>query len=220
MDATFIRKDVQLSHDHDPEPRSSDGLEAGRQDELRPDSAAPAGPQRSVEAEAIHGTGVAENRPLHEHGRDDSQQEDRLVALVQQTVQQEITQVFLEAQPQLHSPEALEGYKRVDPSMPGRILAMAEREQKAQIDADLLPIRAEAYSYRFAVTVVTLLPTLLVVLGMLLLINGKDAAGYIAAVTGVIGGGAQVISQVRPSRQGRSKDAGEFTARHKKPRQK
>lgn len=198
---------------HDDYQRSSPiGDNAGRADELQPEPRPTSGNALEAHPEAVHRDGVGQREPAPRSGSGDGNKEERLVALIRQ----EVTQVFLEAQPQLHSPEALEGYKLVDPSMPGRILAMAEREQKAQIDSDLLPIRAEAYSYKFAVTMVSSLPMALIILGVILVLAGKDSAGYVAAMAGIIGGGAQIIGLVRPTRQGRSRDAGAHTARRGK----
>lgn len=202
-----------MSHD-ELQHGNPKGERAGRSDEHPTQNNTDAGVERNRLSQTVFADGLAEREQAHgQRGGKDSQ--DGIIALIRQEVRQEVNQFFIEEQPQLHSPDALEGYKRVDPSMPGRIMSMAEKEQKAHIDADLLPIRAEAYAYRFAVTTITLFPPLLVLLGILLILNEKDIAGYIATVMGVIGGGYQIIGSIRPSRQGRSKDAGERTARHK-----
>lgn len=182
---------------------NSSGNEESRDDELQPVNGADERDEPRDAEEELHINGVDEREQADRGRRGSEYQEERLVQFIRQEVQQ-TTQVYMEATPQLHSPEALAKYKDIDPDFPNRLLAMAEREQQAHIDADLLPIKAEAYAYRFAVTVVSLFPTLLVVLGIFLIIQGFDIAGYVASVVGVIGGGAQIIAHVRPRRQGRS----------------
>ena len=112
------------------------------------------------------------------------------------------------AEQRLHSAASLKAYKKIDPSLPDRIVSMAEREQQAQIDADLIPIRAEAFVYRFGATIISAIPLGMIAAGVTLLAVGHDVMGYVATAIGVIGGGAQFVTSLRPKFRGRSTTPG------------
>lgn len=93
--------------------------------------------------------------------------------------------------------EEYDGYETVHPGSADRILTMAEKAQQARIDADLVPIRAEATALVVATVGVTFMPWVVVAAAIVFALNGLDVAAWIAGALGALGGGAQIIQATR-----------------------
>ena len=93
------------------------------------------------------------------------------------------------------------GYESVLPGSAERILRMAEHAQQARIDADLVPLRAEAFSLKAATIGVSFFPWLAVTGALVLAALGESAAAIIAGLVGVFSAGPQIIQATRRPRK-------------------
>lgn len=89
------------------------------------------------------------------------------------------------------------GYEAVLEGAADRIVTMAENAQRARIDADLIPIRAEATALVMATFGVTFLPWLLILGAIGLVIAGYETAAWVTGAVGLLGTGAQIINATR-----------------------
>ncbi|HLS03951.1 MAG TPA: DUF2335 domain-containing protein [Actinomycetales bacterium] len=110
----------------------------------------------------------------------------------------EVTQAY---QGPIPHPEFLGGYENVLPGSADRILRMAEESQRAAIEAELTPIRAEAWALKVATVGVALLPWFLFLIAGVLVFTGNEISAIIAAAGGFLTGGPQVIASTRRPRQ-------------------
>lgn len=79
-------------------------------------------------------------------------------------------------------PLMLRGYGDVDPTFPGRIFAMAEKEQDAQIETVRRASRAEALAVTLGAIITPIFIVGLLLLTGVLLLNGQQAAGIASLV--------------------------------------
>lgn len=168
--------------------------------------------RREAEESPANGMEKRERLPSDEHQEDSSAgvASENLVQIirneVKNEVRQEVHQIIFEAEVSAHSPESLKAYGEVDPSFPGAILDMARKEQQAQHDIDLIPIKAEARAFTVASICAATLPWGLILFAGALLLAGKDTAAYVTGVIGVLGGGVQLVSATRPRRRDSGKE--------------
>lgn len=81
--------------------------------------------------------------------------------------------------------------------MADRIMTMAEQAQSARIEADLAPIRAEAWALRMATFAVAFFPWLALGLAAMLVVTGNPAAAAVAGAVGLGTAGPQIIAATR-----------------------
>ena len=97
-------------------------------------------------------------------------------------------------------PGLLAEYERILPGAADRMMSMAEEAQRAAIDVDLVPIRAEAWALRVATVAVAFFPWVAILGGVALLVAGYDTAGYLAGLVGILSAGPQIIAATRRPR--------------------
>lgn len=100
----------------------------------------------------------------------------------------------------LPHPATLLGYEQIQDGLADRIVTMAERAQAARIEADLAPIRAEAWALKVATVAVSFFPWLGIGIAALLVTTGNPAAAGIAAALGMGAAGPQIIAATRRPR--------------------
>lgn len=124
----------------------------------------------------------------------------------------------------LPDPQTLGGYHSIDPQIARDIVDMAIDAQNARIQAELIPLRAEAHALRIATTCVALMPIFALVVAAFFATKGMDTAALIAGAFGMVGGGAQIIHATRAPRQARQpappppRDTGGSPPRPKQPK--
>lgn len=106
----------------------------------------------------------------------------------------------------LPPPQLLAEYERAHPGLADRIVRMAEDSLQAEIDSDMVPIRAEARALLSATIAVAFLPWVILIAALALLIAGYETAGVIAGAAGLISAGPQVIQSARLPHRGASRD--------------
>jgi hypothetical protein len=94
-------------------------------------------------------------------------------------------------------PDELEAYNRIDPEFSRTVMATIREAQQARIDAELVPIRAEAWALKVATLGVTFLPWIAAALAAVFALNGHDTAALVSGLFTVASGGAQIIYAVR-----------------------
>jgi len=94
----------------------------------------------------------------------------------------------------------LQGYEAVMPGLADRIVRMSEATLQADIDSDLIPIRAEAAALKMATFAISFFPWLAVAAALVLLVAGQDAAGVIVGAVGLLSAGPQIIQATRRPR--------------------
>lgn len=77
---------------------------------------------------------------------------------------------------------------------------MVKLEHQAQIDARLVPIRAEAWALKVATVGVTFMPWFAILAAIAFVVAGYDVAAVVSAAVGVVGSGAQIIQATRRPR--------------------
>ena len=110
------------------------------------------------------------------------QEQPPLIGLTE--IQQEITSG------PIPPPTMLALYRDVDPTLPGRIMAMAESEQAAAQKDRRTLVKAEAFSVRMGAIVAPLFIFSLVAVSVILYQNGQNAsalAALIAAIATAVG---------------------------------
>ena len=106
----------------------------------------------------------------------------------------------------LPTPAMLAQYEQVHVGLADRIVGMAERQQAAAIDRDLVPIKAEAKAFATTAVAVGFLPwaVLSAVVGFVAL--GESEAAMVAAIVGVIATGPRILSSYWSRRKDKSAD--------------
>lgn len=97
----------------------------------------------------------------------------------------------------LPHPTQLAAYNDIEPGFADRIVRMAEKSLDAAIEADVVPIRAEAFGFTFATVSLSLLPWAALIGGFVLILLGEDGIGWTAAVVGLVAIAPQIISATR-----------------------
>lgn len=118
-------------------------------------------------------------------------------------VQDPLFQVRVERSGPLPHYGEFQGYEDVLPGSADRILRMAEEAQRAHIEADLTPIKAEAFALRAATVGVSFFPWLAVAAALALVAAGQNAAAAIAGLAGLFSAGPQIIAATRRPQQKR-----------------
>lgn len=106
----------------------------------------------------------------------------------------------------LPPPNILEGYKRVDKGLPDRIMSMAEREQESitAFRKRALELQGRDTFLGMVFAFMTILITLIG--GIILLLNDKDAAGYIAIISGVVGIAGLFLNSKKEDKKSKEKE--------------
>jgi len=94
----------------------------------------------------------------------------------------------------------LKAYYEVDPDFARGIIETIQSAQQARIDAELIPIRAEAWALKVATVGVTFLPWIAAGLAGVFAILGHDTAALISGIFSVATGGVQILHAVRRPR--------------------
>jgi hypothetical protein len=76
-------------------------------------------------------------------------------------------------------------------------MATIREAQQARIDAELIPIRAEAWALKVATLGVTFLPWVAAGLAAVFALNGQNTAALVSGLFTVASGGAQIIYATR-----------------------
>lgn len=149
-----------------------------RGDDRGPDKARPA-PPRNPDREH-RGAIVADGGRLPEEldGFIQPQEQPPLIGLTE--IQQEITSG------PIPPPTMLALYRDVDPTLPGRIMAMAESEQAAAQEDRRTLVKAEAFSVRMGAIVAPLFIFSLVAVSVILYQNGQNISALIALITAMV----------------------------------
>ncbi|WP_165776765.1 DUF2335 domain-containing protein [Bifidobacterium simiarum] len=107
----------------------------------------------------------------------------------------------------LPSPEVLAGYGDIDPSLPGRIVSMAERQLDANIRNESRLTLSESVSVAVASVAASVLPWCVCVVSIL---AGQNAAAVLGGAAGVAVAGVSVVRAIRGVREpkGGEKDSG------------
>lgn len=112
------------------------------------------------------------------------------------SVQQLSAEFTLRQSPWL-PPDELKAYYETDPDFARGIIETIQSAQQARIDAELIPIRAEAWSLKVATVGVTFLPWVAAGIAVVFAIKGLDTAALISGIFSVATGGAQILHAVR-----------------------
>ncbi|MDR6867550.1 hypothetical protein J2Y69_002154 [Microbacterium resistens] len=132
-------------------------------------------------------------------GRDDGDGSGA-VPLPAQTGFSQVTHEFTVRKSPWLPPEELRAYHEIDPEFARGIIHTVTAAQQARIDAELIPIRAEAWSLKVATLGVTFLPWLAAILAVFFVVNGLDTAALISGLFSAATGGVQIIQAVRRPR--------------------
>lgn len=94
-------------------------------------------------------------------------------------------------------PDEIIALHQLDPSYARDVFDMVKKQQQAEIDVKLIPIRAEAFALRAATVGVAFLPWVLIGASIVFAFRGQDVAAIISGAVGVLTGGAQIIHATR-----------------------
>jgi hypothetical protein len=95
-------------------------------------------------------------------------------------------------------------FEQVSAGLAECIVAMAEERQKAEIERDGVPIRAEAAALKATAVAVTALPWGVLAAVVILVATGNGGAALITAAAGLLATGPQLVSALRSrGRRGR-----------------
>lgn len=194
MDGTGGSQEEEVTSHHDHDNRGSDARDPARVQH---------GADPGLDADVGAG-GRGEVDRVHPRGMDSSGDAPSLSGvtvgdLPPDQFAEYIQQIEVHQGP-LPSPRALGEYAAIDPEVMRAIVRMAEREQDAQIEARLTPVRAEAWALKCATVGVSFMPWLAIVAAVVFAVAGFDAAAIVTGVLGAFGGGAQIIQATRRPR--------------------
>lgn len=94
-------------------------------------------------------------------------------------------------------PDELKAYYETDPDFARGIIETIQSAQQARIDAELIPIKAEAWALKVATVGVTFLPWIAAGIAVVFALQGLDTAALISGIFSVATGGAQILHAVR-----------------------
>lgn len=94
-------------------------------------------------------------------------------------------------------PLVLQGYEDVSSGLANRIVTMAEKSLQAQIDVDVIPIKAEARALVIATIAVAYLPWLLVAATVVLVALGYHGAAIGTGIASGVTAGPSIIQATR-----------------------
>lgn len=194
MDGTGGSQEEEVASDHDHDNRGSDARDPARVQH---------GADPGLDADVAAGGRGAVDR-VHEQGVDSRGDTPHLSGITVGDLPPEqfaeyIQQIEVHQGP-LPSPRALGEYAAIDPDVMKAIVHMAQREQDAQIEAMLTPVRAEAWALKCATLGVSFMPWLAIIAAMVFAIAGYDVAAIVSGIVGVVGSGAQIIQATRRPR--------------------
>lgn len=194
MDGTGGSQEEEVASHHDHDNRGSDARDPARvQHGADPGLDADVGTGGRGEVDRVHPRGMdSSGDPPHLSGV-------TVGDLPPDQFAEYIQQIEVHQGP-LPSPRALGEYAAIDPEVMRAIVRMAEREQDAQIEARLTPVRAEAWALKCATVGVSFMPWLAIVAAVAFAVAGFDAAAIVTGVLGAFGGGAQIIQATRRPR--------------------
>ncbi|MGU3424044.1 hypothetical protein ACLBWV_03840 [Microbacterium paraoxydans] len=112
------------------------------------------------------------------------------------SVQQVSAEFTLRQSPWL-PPDELKAYYETDPDFARGIIETIQSAQQARVDAELIPIRAEAWALKVATVGVTFLPWIAAGIAVVFALQGLDTAALISGIFSVATGGAQILHAVR-----------------------
>lgn len=182
----------RVESSHDPDSGNDERHQAGGLDGDPARSKPPARTRPRRELDRLHGRGMAQR------GADAANGDAHLGAPVQPPIPGLTSlESFEYRESPFPPPSEIAEYAAIDPQFARDIFDMVKATQKAQIDAKLIPVRAEARALVSATNAVAWLPWMVFAVAGVLAVLGQDGAALITAGIGALGGGAQIISSTR-----------------------
>jgi len=125
-------------------------------------------------------------------GRDDGDRVPHGPSSVQQ-----VSAEFTVRQSPWLPPDELKAYYETDPDFARGIIETIQSAQQARIDAELIPIKAEAWALKVATVGVTFLPWVAAGIAVVFALQRLDTAALISGLFSAATGGAQILHAVR-----------------------